>query len=66
MHTASDTYTVHYFWLFLSVLILTLSFILRVLLVRGESKDPADLLDSRVFQDPRVLLVRVASPESRY
>lgn len=38
---------------------------LLVLLVRGESKDPADLLDSRVFQDPRVLLVRVASPESR-
>lgn len=34
-------------------------------LVREESKDLLDLQDSRVFQDPRVPLVRVASPESR-
>ena len=40
--------------------------ILRVLLVREETKDPLDLLDSRVLQDPRVPLVRLASPESRY
>lgn len=39
---------------------------LRVLLVREESRDLLEDLDSRVFQDPKVLLVRVASPESRY
>jgi len=38
---------------------------LLVLLVREENKDLADLSDSRVSQDPRVPLVRVASPESR-
>lgn len=38
---------------------------LLVLLVREESRDLPELLDSRVFQDPRVPLVRVASPESR-
>lgn len=38
----------------------------RVLLVREESRDLLDLLDSRVFQDPRVPLVRLASLESRY
>lgn len=38
---------------------------LLVLLVREENKDLADLPDSRVSQDPRVPLVRVASPESR-
>lgn len=43
-----------------------LSLLLRVLLVREESRDLPELLDSRVFQDPRVPLVRVASPESRY
>lgn len=35
------------------------------LLVREESRDLLEALDSRVFQDPRVPLVRVASPESR-
>lgn len=39
--------------------------LLRVLLVRGESRDLLEVLDSRVFQDPRVLLVRLASLESR-
>lgn len=38
---------------------------LLVLLVREESRDLLEVLDSRVFQDPRVPLVRVASPESR-
>lgn len=38
---------------------------LLVLLVREESRDLPDLPDSRVFQDPRVPLVRLASPESR-
>jgi len=38
---------------------------LLVLLVREESRDLLDLLDSRVFQDPRVPLVSLASPESR-
>lgn len=38
----------------------------RVLLVREESRDLLEVLDSRVFQDPRVLLVRLASLESRY
>lgn len=38
---------------------------LLVLLVREESRDLPDLLDSRVFQDPRVPLVRVASLENR-
>lgn len=38
---------------------------LLALLVREESRDPVELQDSRDFQDPRVLLVRVASPESR-
>lgn len=32
---------------------------------RRESKDPLDLLDSRVFLDPKVLLVRLASLASR-
>lgn len=40
--------------------------ILRVLLVREEIRELLDPLDSRVFPDPRVLLVRLASPESRY
>lgn len=40
--------------------------ILRDLLVRGESRDLLEALDSRVFQDPRVPLVSLASPESRY
>lgn len=40
--------------------------ILRVLLVREESRELLELLDSRDFQDPRVLLVRLANPESRY
>lgn len=35
------------------------------LLVREESRELPDLLDSRVFPDPRVPLVRLASPESR-
>ncbi|KAF1379075.1 hypothetical protein PFLUV_G00172280 [Perca fluviatilis] len=35
------------------------------LLVREESRDLPELLDSRNNQDPRVLLVRVASAESR-
>lgn len=38
---------------------------LLVLLVREESRDLPDLLDSRVLQDPRVPLVRLASLESR-
>lgn len=38
---------------------------LLVLLVREENRDLAELPDSKVSQDPRVLLVRVASPESR-
>lgn len=38
----------------------------RVFKVREESRDLLEVLDSRVFQDPRVLSVRVASLESRY
>lgn len=38
---------------------------LLVLLVRGESRDLLEVLDSRVFQDLRVPLVRLASLESR-
>lgn len=38
---------------------------LLVLLVREESRDLPEVLDSRVSQDPRVLLVRVESLESR-
>lgn len=38
---------------------------LLVLLVREESRDLLEVLDSRVFQDLRVPLVRLASPESR-
>lgn len=38
---------------------------LLVLLVREESRELLEVLDSRVFQDPRVLLVRLASLESR-
>ena len=34
--------------------------------MREESKELLEVLVSRVFQDPRVLLVRLASPESRY
>lgn len=47
-------------------LTILLLFNLRVLLVREENRDLAELPDSKVSQDPRVLLVRVASPESRY
>lgn len=38
---------------------------LLVLLVREESRDLLEVLDSRVFQDPRELLVSLASLESR-
>lgn len=38
---------------------------LLVLLVREENRDLLEVLDSRVFLDPRVPLVRLASPESR-
>lgn len=38
----------------------------RAFKVREESRDLLEVLDSRVFQDPRVLLVRLASLESRY
>lgn len=34
-------------------------------LEREESRELVELLDSRVFPDPRVPLVRVESPESR-
>lgn len=34
--------------------------------MREESRDLLEVLDSRVFQDLRVLLVRLASLESRY
>jgi len=34
-------------------------------LVRRERADPLDLQDSRDFPDPKVLLVRLASPVSR-
>lgn len=40
--------------------------ICRAFKVREESRDLLEDLDSRVFQDPRVLLVRLASLESRY
>lgn len=43
-----------------------LSLVPRDLLVREETRDLLELLDSRDFPDPRVLLVRLASPESRY
>lgn len=51
---------------FLLALTLPLLLIFRVPLAREESKELLELLDSRVFQDPRVLLVRLESPESRY
>lgn len=43
-----------------------LSLMPRDLLVIEETRDLLELLDSRDFPDPRVLLVRLASPESRY
>lgn len=46
-------------------LVLRVPLDLLVLLVREESRDLLEVLDSRVFQDPRVLLVRLASLESR-
>lgn len=47
------------------MLVLQVPLVLLVLLVREESRELLEVLDSRVFQDPRVLLVRLASPESR-
>lgn len=38
----------------------------RALLVREESRDLLEVLDSKVLRDPRVLSVRLASLESRY
>lgn len=38
----------------------------RAFKVREESRDLLEVLDSRVFRDPRVLSVRLASLESRY
>lgn len=38
----------------------------RAFKVIEESRDLLEVLDSRVFQDPRVLSVRLASLESRY
>lgn len=43
-----------------------LSLMPRDLPVIEETRDLLELLDSRDFLDPRVLLVRLASPESRY
>lgn len=63
--TTSHTHTVPsgHFQFALTVLLLLIH---RVLLVREESRDPLEVLDSRVFQDPRVPLVRVESLENRY
>lgn len=47
------------------MLVLRVPLDLLVLLVREESRELPDPLDSRVFQDPKVPLVRLASPESR-
>ena len=48
------------------MLVLRVPLDLLALLVREESKELLEVLDSRVFQDPKVLLVRLASLESRY